>query len=161
MNDIFINAIFVTFQIHWAISILPKLFLWTESTEETGSDRCNEKAEMVRCWWATSSLKRMQTCLHLRLWYVDHASNRKGQYVSFKGEIFLSRCTWAQLWARKKKVRNTYTKLLRDARLRCCCCCCCWGCCWETACCCCHVVGSKPPGDARACRAVMSALVSW
>lgn len=65
---------------------------------------------------------------------------------------------------------GTYTRLLSDARLSCCCCCCvccccccCCGC-WETACCCCHVdtlVGNRPPGDARACRAVISALVSW
>ena len=64
---------------------------------------------------------------------------------------------------------RTYTKLLSDARLSCCCCCCCccvcWCCCcccgcWEIACCC-HDVGNKPPGDARACKAVMSALVSW
>lgn len=61
--------------------------------------------------------------------------------------------------------RRTYTRFPRDARLSCCCCvcCCCWGC-WETACCCCHddtLVGSRPPGDARACSALMSALVSW
>lgn len=84
------------------------------------------------------------------------------------GELFgFSKKT--QCWENEEQ---TYTKLLSDARLiccccccccACCCCCCCWGC-WETACCCCHVdtlVGNKPPGDARACKAVMSALVSW
>lgn len=55
----------------------------------------------------------------------------------------------------------TYTKLLSDARLSCCCCCCC--CCWDKDGCCCHdkLPCSRPPGDARAWRAVMSALVSW
>lgn len=66
----------------------------------------------------------------------------------------------------RKRGESTYTKLLSDARFSCCCCCCACCCCgcWETVCCWCHVdtpAGKRPPGDARACRAVMSALVSW
>lgn len=153
-------------QLLWqrAKSFLTKVLLQTEPTEANSSDRCNEKAEMVMLlsdWFTKEDVK----CLHWSSWYVNHASNWAGSVSEvWRGHFHpFMLCVWAARSPRENE-GTTYTKLLSDARLRCCCCCvcccCCCGC-WEMDCCCCHVVGNKPPGDARACRAVMSALVSW
>lgn len=132
----------------------------------------------MRCWWETRSLKRRCELLAFRvmIWISCKQLGRSSEDWELLGEAILTDIPHRfEVKLRTNEsveiIEKTYTKLLSDARLSCdwwcccccvCCCCCCG--CWETACCCCHVdtlVGNKLPGDAKACRAVISALVSW